>query len=354
MVFGLADIGPATFAIPKTFTGIAGIFISLVYIIVPDAFCIGICKNRNRRIADHTAGVSVDQFPPLEIVFAAFTGKVGQRTQHFIHQPGVDNGLQGHLATKDVPSAENRTPYITTMYLPIPPGVTPIQIRQRAGIYHRMIQRSIKDRPLLLSPTPNTNLIQCSIPLSLRLFPHSVEIPTSDLSFQIFFGPCHIRKRDPRLHQHNLILRGGKLRKKAKMFSLLFLRRQSHPKSRSPCNALLIALAPHILSFPPPAFGDISTPYAIFFQRFAELCIEVDGIVRMTFAISPSSAFRAALHPTRDSMVIHDLNILRCGSPPYPAGQVDLDTGISAGWKGETQHSAMRRSRHLGPDSIAR
>ena len=100
----------------------------------PNAFPVGITQNRNGGIAHHAAGVSIQELPPFEIFVTTLVGYLHKRVDKIVHHLRVNDGLKRHLATEDIPSAEDRpfTELASLMDLFIRPGVLAVDIAAKA------------------------------------------------------------------------------------------------------------------------------------------------------------------------------------------------------------------------------
>ena len=68
------------------------------------------------------------------------------------------------------------------------------------------------------------------------------------------------------------------------------------------------------------------TPNTVFRQWAIETAIEVNGIIRFTRAISPTSTSGRAFHPSPNRIFVYFFHILFIGCATNSTGQIDLDT----------------------------
>ena len=191
----------AVVIIAKAPGGVQSIAVCFLHVIIPNAFPVGITQNRNGRIAHHAAGVSIQELPPFEIFVTTLVGYLHKRVDKIVHHLRVDDGLKRHLATEDIPSAEDRpfTELASLMDLFIRPGVLAIDVAAKARINQRMIKSRVENPLFLVGSSLDGDFRQLVIPKTDTLGMRPVKIEVFHLRRQILLRILQTGIRDTTL-----------------------------------------------------------------------------------------------------------------------------------------------------------
>ena len=200
--------------------------------------------------------------------------------------------------------------------------ISAITIREAAWIDHCMIQRGVKDS-LIPFASLNLHRRECLIPQITCIFFYPLKIPVRNILFQIALGTFHADKRYTALQLHLFVFPGRKLCIKAQVLSLCFPGSRYYP---SILNIVEIGRIIIGIILSANTLRNRSTPNTVFRQWAIETAIEVNGIIRFTRAISPTSTSGRAFHPSPNRIFVYFFHILFIGCATNSTGQIDLDT----------------------------
>ena len=200
--------------------------------------------------------------------------------------------------------------------------ISAITIREAAWIDHCMIQRGVKDG-LIPFASLNLHRRECLIPQITCIFFYPLKIPVRNILFQIALGTFHADKRYTALQLHLFVFPGRKLCIKAQVLSLCFPGSRYYP---SILNIVEIGRIIIGIILSANTLRNRSTPNTVFRQWAIETAIEVNGIIRFTRAISPTSTSGRAFHPSPNRIFVYFFHILFIGCATNSTGQIDLDT----------------------------
>ena len=331
----------SSLTIAETFGSVASIAVGLFHIVLTDTFQIGIRQYRYRRIANHTAAISIQKLPTVVIFMSTLLGQRHQRVDFIVHHARVDNSLERELATEYIPTAEYCTfgKAFTAMHLSISSRITSVYISYNTRIDHGVIEGRIEYCLFILASSFHFHSRKLTVPTCYSLFVHLVKVFLGNFAAVVAFRTVHINKRNTHLHRHFLACLRNKLRKEADVLAFHLTPAFGNDSFR---HLHQIRYAHHITVSAAPSVGDVSTPKTVVPQRFTEHDIKVNGVVGLSPAVPPTTSFGCTLHPSADGMFIFYLYILSHRSTTYTPRQIYLYARLIMFRISEPKHTAMR------------
>ena len=337
--------------VPDAVGCLTGKAVSFLHVVSAYAFHIGIDDDGYGRITQHAAAVSVQELPTFVHARTVFLGQSDKRVDHVVHHFRIDKVLQGELAAEHIPTAEHRTllECIGLVHLPVSSHVFTRHVAIVARVYHRVVQRSIKNRALIFRPSGDFDFRQGLVPQRSRLFAIPLEVLSPQFGFEVRLRSFQTDKGDGRAHQHLFAFARGELRIKSQMVSLHAVGTFRHLR---PAYSLGKFRRSHVFQLAPHALGKLGRPYAVTFQRLTETGVKVNRIIGLPSPVAPTASVGRATHPSADGIVVHTLHVLPDRRTAHAASQVDLNARTFVFRISETHDPAVRSGRQFRPDVI--
>ena len=239
------------------------------------------------------------------------------------------------------------------MHPPVGAHVTTIRIRHAPGIDHRVVERGVENRALVIGSTLHREAGFTKRPVpAVPSFPaHAIEVPVVDLRLQVTPRAFNIHERDAYLEQHAAGLPVSEFGVEPDMVTLVL---PAVPDQRGGCPdplpvSLLIREA-----FLAVNAREIGAPDDGLPEGRAEASVEMQGVAHAPAAMAPAAPGGITGDPALKRTVVDHADELPGGRAPDAMGEIKLHPvgRITLPGEREPEHTRTGRGREFAADVV--